>query len=210
VTGSAQVSGNVASHAFLFSNGAMIDLGTLGGSNSGGFGINAAGQVAGYSATSSGEDHAFLYSNGTMWDLGTLGGSYSRGFGINSAGQVTGYADTGSAQHAFLYSNGVMADLNDLIDTNSGWILHNANGINDAGQIIGSGIFNGRTHAFLLTPVQLPEPEIYSLFLTSFGLLGFFRYRSRAKLHPRISQARFQIGKDRHVSCRGGQLKGRN
>src|SRR3954447_4934647 len=40
------------SRAFLFSNGQMTDLGTLGGSSSSGIGINDAGQVVGSSEIS--------------------------------------------------------------------------------------------------------------------------------------------------------------
>ncbi len=62
-------------HAFLYSKGTMTDLGVLpGGTESIGWGINKAGQVAGWVFKSSGEARAFLYSNGTMTDLGTLGG----------------------------------------------------------------------------------------------------------------------------------------
>ncbi len=86
----------------------VTDLGALGGSYSTyGNGINNAGQVTGYSTTSSGAIHAFLYSNGQMTDLGTLGGNDSEGYGLNNAGQVTGYSNTSTGQsHAFLYSNG--------------------------------------------------------------------------------------------------------
>src|SRR3954471_10776733 len=48
-----------AQHAFLYSNGQMTDLGTLGGATVG-YGINDAGQVAGSSETSTGATHAFL------------------------------------------------------------------------------------------------------------------------------------------------------
>jgi len=62
-------------HAVIFRNGQVIDLGTLGGTNSNGLGINASGQVTGYSeiAGSPPYRHAFLYAPGTgLQDIGTL------------------------------------------------------------------------------------------------------------------------------------------
>src|SRR5262245_57473599 len=74
---------------------AIYNLGTLGGSASGGNALNASGQVTGYSYAPNGDIHAFRYtgtpgSGGTMADLGTLGGSTIEGYGINGAGQVAG------------------------------------------------------------------------------------------------------------------------
>jgi probable HAF family extracellular repeat protein len=49
-------------HAFLWEDGEMTDLGTLGGAYSVAYGINSRGQVVGYSASASGENHAVLWS----------------------------------------------------------------------------------------------------------------------------------------------------
>ena len=46
-----------------------------------------------------------------------------------------------------------MRDLNNLIPSNSGWLLTSANSINVRGQITGEGTIGGQTHAFVLTPV---------------------------------------------------------
>ena len=68
----------------------LTDLGTLGGKMSRATAINAAGQVVGEAATSSGATHAFLYAGGKTRDLGTLGGGNSCAYGINATGQVVG------------------------------------------------------------------------------------------------------------------------
>ena len=65
-------------HAFRYSAGATLDLGSLGGASqcgdlSGGLGINSSGQVVGYSRRScSGDWRAFLWSAGAGRDGGTM------------------------------------------------------------------------------------------------------------------------------------------
>jgi len=79
------------SHAFLYSGGAMSDLGVLsGGKTSEAYSINESGQVAGTSNNTSGNWRAFVYSGGAMTDLGTFGGSMATAYAINDAGDVVG------------------------------------------------------------------------------------------------------------------------
>lgn len=79
-------------HAFLYENGVMTNLGTLGGDFSHAAGINNLGQIVGQSYTSSGQEHAFVYENGSMIDI-SMGCGVSNGFKINEAGQIVGYCD---------------------------------------------------------------------------------------------------------------------
>jgi probable HAF family extracellular repeat protein len=67
--------GSPGSHAMRWSgNGAprvATDLGTLGGQNSGAWGINAAAQMVGYAETAGRVRHAALWTNGVVVDLNT-------------------------------------------------------------------------------------------------------------------------------------------
>ena len=94
VVGSSDTDEYGVTHAFLYSNGTMTDLGTLAPfyeCSSTAYGINASGQVVGESGTTGDTTHAFLYSSGTMTDLGTLiGGTYSSPTASMIAGRLWG------------------------------------------------------------------------------------------------------------------------
>jgi len=87
-------SGN--SHAFLWHNGVMTDLGTLPGftSREVATSINSSGQIMGWSTDAQGGTHYFLYSDGAMTDMNNLlytafSAYYLSNFGpINDAGQI--------------------------------------------------------------------------------------------------------------------------
>jgi probable HAF family extracellular repeat protein len=141
---------------FVWHNGKMVKIGTLGGSWSQGYAINNKGQVTGVAYTKSGLAHAFIANCGScaLKDLGTIAGSTSTvwGFGINDSGVVVGQSTFGGTYHAFVYSGGKMKDLNKMIPAGSGWVLIEADGVNALGQIVGMGMHNGQEHGYLLTP----------------------------------------------------------
>src|SRR6266496_1051343 len=127
----------------------VTDLGTLGGGYSYAVAVNNRGQVAGNSATASGDQHPFLWQKGTMTDLGTLGGSFGQvANAINDLGQVVGYGWTigDASYHALLWQNGTMTDLGALTGCCS-----NAVAVNGLGQVVGNGSTTGSLdpHAFL-------------------------------------------------------------
>lgn len=152
--------GAAFTHAFLYSNGMMSDLGTLpGASYSVAWAINDAGEVVGegtISALPNAEDHAVWWHNGTATNLGVLpSGDYSSARGINSANEIVGEASVISGGvtnvFGFTYASGVMAQI-----TNSGAFAGgnygSARAINDPGQIAGeASLPGGDTHGFLLT-----------------------------------------------------------
>ena len=142
--------GGPCSRAFLYTDGAMLDLGTLGGDCALASGINARGAVTGWSSTPTSLEHAFLDQNGVMQDLGSENGGESVGNAINDAGDVTGWSSyqysNGSTEHAFLYRHGAMNDLGTL-----GGGFSEGLAINSAGQITGDSETSSGDgpHAFL-------------------------------------------------------------
>lgn len=104
-------------HAFLYSEGTMKDLGTLGGFHSFAWSINDRTEVVGESEVAGQKFHAFLWRNGAMEDLGTIPGrDESLATDINNRGQIVGYASIrlGGQNRAFLWENGVMTDIGTL------------------------------------------------------------------------------------------------
>ena len=85
----------------------MTDLGTLGGSGNQAYGINANGDVVGFSSTADPGVHTFLSSGGFMLDLNDHVPAdpawvLREARAINDAGQIVGSGSIGGQTHAFL------------------------------------------------------------------------------------------------------------
>jgi probable HAF family extracellular repeat protein len=160
VTGTAYLPGNTAQHRVLWQMGMKMDLGTLGGPNSGGDGfggLNDRGQDVGHAETSTpdplGEDFCgfgthliclpFLWQNGTMVPLPTLGGNNGGARAINNRARVVGEAENTmldstcpspelQAEPA-LWENGTIEQLPTFPDDPDGL----ATAINDHGLVVG-------------------------------------------------------------------------
>lgn len=135
--------------AFIWENGAMAQLGTLGGARSTGLGVNDQGDVVGWANGPSGATTAFVYSNGVMTDLNTAHGTpswnLSYAWDINSSGQITGVGTGANGDRAYLLSGGQLFDLGTLGGSRS-----DGYGINEAGDVVGRArTATEQNHAFL-------------------------------------------------------------
>jgi probable HAF family extracellular repeat protein len=95
IIGNSDLSGDAATHTFLWQNGTMSDLGTLPGDvDSFAGGINDEGQVVGESCDASGICRGYLWQKGSIYDLNTLVPANDNldlpfGSNINDSGEIT-------------------------------------------------------------------------------------------------------------------------
>ena len=101
---------NGHSHAFIWSGGAVTDLGTLGGHFSYALAVNSNNDAVGYSSVNLADTtyHAFVRNYGAMRDLNILLDSTGTGWfltearGINDLGQIVGIGSLSGIKHGFL------------------------------------------------------------------------------------------------------------
>jgi probable HAF family extracellular repeat protein len=168
------------SHAAVWQNGHLVDLGAFPGATSSGLGgMSPNGLVAGVSTDGTIDPvanlptfRAALFKNGHVIDLGTFGGAFSGATDVNNRGEVVGSAENttqdpyagsiggafnqaglpGAGQNrAFLYKNGMKQDLGTLGGSDAeAWM------INEPGQITGASFTTTTANATTGMPTQHP------------------------------------------------------
>jgi len=156
----------------------LVDLGTLGGSNSGNNGggrqINKRGVVTGWAETTQRDAifdqpsfHAFKWHDGVMLDLGTLTGGADSSYAdaINSEGAVAGWNDALDPT----YGAGFVATLwkasGEIVNLGSfGGPFSLADDINDRGQVVGGA--------------ETTEPDGFTFFGDFLGLPSPTQYHA--------------------------------
>jgi probable HAF family extracellular repeat protein len=134
---------------FLWENGVMKDIGTLGGPDAvPGTGINNRGQITGSSyinfvpnpSTGVPTADPFLWEDGNMIDLGSFGGTNGFGLAVNNRRKVIGASNLlGDVEtHAFLWDHGILVDLKTL-----GGTVSTPTWLNEAGEVVGGSTTQG-------------------------------------------------------------------
>jgi probable HAF family extracellular repeat protein len=194
VSGAAALPDNTQVHAALFSRGQVTDLGTLGGPNSIGFGINGNGQVAGEAETSASDPNQedfcgfgthlicqpFLWENGIMLPLPTLGGNNGAVNQINDWGIAVGFAENNRPDKAcpkpqvlhikpVIWAYGKAYQLPTVGGDPDGMAL----GVNDDGLVVGASGTCTSLNPNTLLSVQAVHPILWELgHATDLGNLG--------------------------------------
>jgi probable HAF family extracellular repeat protein len=155
VVGDSETS-NGDTHAFVYRDGRMADLGVLGFNFSTANAVSNTGYIVGASSSASIDLHAFIYADGVMTDIGTIGpsmaGVASIAYAVNNAGTVTGFSVVSMSpgeSHAFRWTAELgMEDLGVL----PGGHFSSGQGIDRHGTIVGRSSTADGGHAFIVHP----------------------------------------------------------
>jgi probable HAF family extracellular repeat protein len=125
---------------------AIIELPRIPGGESGGAGINNAGDVTGWTETTTVPFQPMIYRNGILTELPLLPGQYfGSGSRINESGEVVGNPDGPKVEGVFWDADGKPKSLGHL-----GGGITSVQGLNNLGQAVGvSELQSGARHAFL-------------------------------------------------------------
>jgi probable HAF family extracellular repeat protein len=164
---------------YLWQDGHMVPLPTLGGNNGIASGINSRGQVAGQAENTTPDPTCapsitpqvlqikpVICGNGNIQELATIGGDPDGAvFAINDNGQAVGTTgDCTRNFHALLWNKGTPTDLGTL----SGSLLFPSH-INNRGQIVGFAVSSNGTYLVFLwqngvaTELGTLPPDVFSL-----------------------------------------------
>lgn len=130
---------NANLHGYIYNQGQITDLGSLGGMATFAHAINANGKVAGDSQLTTGTSHAVLFDGQKLIDLAPSSPSFqSQGLAINDLGVVAGWAQNSAGQFPFLYSaqSGMRA-----IPNPPGGSQGSAEGVNNLGNAVGNACY---------------------------------------------------------------------
>lgn len=121
---------------YLWEDGHMTDLGTLGGDYGNVNWMNDAGEVVGYSFLANDTSfHPFLWNGRRMIDLGTLGGAWGSANWISDNGDIAGAAQLSDRTwNGALWHDGKMIDLPPVDGAPDAF----ANSVNDEGEVVGN------------------------------------------------------------------------
>lgn len=153
----------------IWQNGAIKDLGTLGGETCEAGAVSADGAVVvGVSSLRNGSRRAFRWKDGVMSDLGDLNGMDTYAYAVSADGtQVVGLAmDSGGFKNIFRWKDGVMSDIGKLDEKTKGlWGV----GVSADGMAV-AGMLNNK--AFLATAPQIAGMQISTARAIYYALLA--------------------------------------
>jgi len=159
------------SHAFIWDDGVVTDLGVIpGGDSSQALGINNTGLVVGRGSIPKegftfGVSRGFVLDNGSMTVIEPLDGFLTtQAVDVNDSGVVVGWSsqtdDSQYEKSAFVWYDGELTDLNEVIAWDLGLHLESVVAINNAGQIAITAESPTGTVGVLLTPITPPVGDI--------------------------------------------------
>lgn len=173
---SAQMINGGSNSSYLYSNGSLTNLGSLGGGNTNAADINNLGQIAGGTYTAAGQQAAFLYAGGTMTNIGRLDGSrITIPTAINDAGTIVGYSfdanENTGYKYASIYTNGQWSH---LIPGNRSAVAYS---INNSGAVVGDAngrgfLYSNGSYLDLLTIPQVRAAGWTSMYARDINDLG--------------------------------------
>lgn len=151
VTGTGLAANGQSEHAWVYRNGTITDLGTLGSTYSWGFSINDATTIVGYSSVHVLLLQAYRWSNGTMSAEDPGGYNYSRANAVNQLGDVVGILNGffDPVIQTTLRGYATIGGTTTVLDTFGG-NESRGHDINDHGQVTGiARDIDGRIRGFL-------------------------------------------------------------